>query len=284
MMFEPAVQLMVLWFSATPGMDHRAHLALEGFPACTECHPDAERADRVWPATESHAICDGADCHIKDFTPAGYGETKVCTTCHVKKSKIGGPLLPFPPEGSGLEYYAEISHATHAKAEVREKLEDRCLGCHRIDRDTREVVRPGHGECAGCHDDKAVVKMTDCAKCHAFRRDEKGRPVPMGPRGRKNPCRVTAKFRHGIHRLDARRAEQPEVSCGTCHFGLERAESLAAIVPTHGRRTMVKACGRCHRPGQKTFAGQALITTDGDCGSCHVSACLMLGPAPSWHR
>ena len=283
-MLEATVQFSLLWLLASPGLDHAKHLTIDGFPVCARCHMQAERADTVWPATESHAACNEARCHAKDFSPAGYGETKICTTCHVKKSRIGAPVQSFPPKKAEADFYAEISHATHLAAKVQKKLKDRCLDCHRIDRKTREVARPGHTACLGCHDAKADLKMTDCAKCHVFRRDQKGALMPMGPRGLDNPCRVTEKFSHKVHRLDARQANPPEISCGTCHFGLEKAKTLADIVPTHGRQTMVNACGKCHRPGEKTAAGQPLVATSGDCTRCHADACLTVGPAPSWHR
>lgn len=283
-MFARAVQILALWSMASPGMDHRQHIAVEGFPDCTACHAGKARADEIRPGTDSHATCDGAGCHAEDFLPAGYKKTEICTTCHVRKSKIGAPLVPFPPPEAELEFYAEINHQTHMRPKAQERMEDRCLHCHRIDRATKTVARPGHTVCKECHDADASVKMTDCAKCHTFRRDEKGTAVPIGPRGRKNPCRVKEKFSHETHRLDARQSEPTEVSCGTCHFGLARAKTLAAIVPTHGRRTM-NACGRCHKRGQKTFAGQALLTTTGDCTGCHGGACLTVGAiVPSWHR
>ena len=283
-MLAPAVQLLVIWFCAAPGVNHRRHMAIEGFPDCTQCHTEAERADKLWPARESHATCDAAECHAQDFGPAGYGKTKICTTCHLKKSRISAPLQPFPPPKGEREYYAEISHKTHMAKKVQTKLKDPCLDCHQINRETREVARPGHEQCQNCHGREAKVKMSDCAKCHAFRRDETGQPVPMGPRGLQNPCRVTEKFSHVSHRFDARRPDRPAVSCGTCHLGLAKAQTLAAIVPTHGRQTMLDACGRCHRPGQKTSEGRKLVTTIGDCTGCHTTACLIVGPAPSWHR
>jgi hypothetical protein len=127
--------------------------------------------------------------------------------------------------------------------------------------------------------------MSKCGECHAFRRDAKGKAVVTGPRGRANPCRVTKKFNHEDHRTD-RRAKKGDrvVSCGECHFALEKAATLAAIIPTQGRKTMLNACGKCHRAGQRSAAGKAVFATSGDCSLCHQDACLTRGPAPSWHK
>ncbi|MCB9647975.1 MAG: hypothetical protein H6730_15400 [Deltaproteobacteria bacterium] len=268
--------------------DHREHLAeAKGFPKCGVCHTQQAKADTIRPGREGHATCDGAGCHADAFSPAAYGKTQVCTICHVKKTRLALPnnLKPFPPTKPALEYYAEFSHQSHLVARVKKNLKDACLDCHVVDTKTKEVARPGHDQCVSCHGENDEVPMSKCDACHRPRVDGEGRTVSTGPRGRPNPCRVTKHFSHAEHRVDrrAREADKP-VSCGTCHFGLNNAKTLGAIVPTNARKTMLNACGKCHRPGQRTAQGKAVFTTTGDCTRCHQDACLTSGPIPSWHK
>lgn len=268
--------------------DHRQHQDdAAGFPECVTCHTESAGADVARPGKEGHAICDAAECHASEFSPLAFAKTELCTTCHLKKARVRleNNLKPFPPEKQRLDYYAEFSHESHLVTRVKKKLKDTCLDCHLVEAKTKEVTRPGHQQCASCHDSKSKVPMSACADCHRFRRDEKGAELAVGPRGRSNPCRVTGKFSHDQHRLDRRaKTSGKVVGCGQCHFGLEKASSLAAIIPTNGRQTMLNACGSCHRSGQMSAGGKAVVATSGDCMHCHQAECLSAGPLPSWHQ
>src|SRR5262249_30597388 len=145
-----------------------------------------------------------------------------------------------------FDYYAEFSHKVHlgahgAKNEsfVGKVTDEGCLFCHKVNVETKEVTRPRHAECQGCHADGSKIPMSKCRACHRSRTDEEGHAVATGPTLRARATRVAKKFSHDRHRLDRRKSERAAVSCGICHTAVVAAETLGAIQVTSGSTTMV---------------------------------------------
>jgi hypothetical protein len=275
-------------------LNHRKHLALPALKkdrdaACARCHTVTPDSDAKRPAASDHRACDSADCHASEWYGQKAEGTEVCLVCH-KTSTFWGDmsaLRPFPPRPEAktndyfldrLEYYAEFSHKRHLgvsggnKESVVGKITDEgCLFCHKINLETKEVTRPGHGECQTCHTETSKIPMSKCRACHQARIDDDGHGVRTGPVLRSRATRVSRKFSHEKHRLDRRKREPVGVSCGVCHTSVAEAETLGAIEVTSGSKTMVNACGSCHKDGQKTASGHALFTISGKCTACHDS-------------
>jgi c(7)-type cytochrome triheme protein len=219
----------------------------------------------------THQKCDGDDCHVKDFyDPKTFETTKVCTVCHVTKTRgLNAEFVPFPPLNPW--WYADISHKRHTDSK------DTKLGCDVCHRAKEDRVR--HAACVDCHLNQKPA-MTDCAGCHHSRFEQGSTsPKKVGPAGMPAPCRVSSAFRdkHPVHleqKLHGRK-----VTCDHCHATVKAAESLTELVLTQGRKTMTVSCGPCHRDG-----GPSKVSLTGDCDKCHQDECMStFSTIPAWH-
>lgn len=267
---------------AAPRFVHRDHFALKDWSAeaypCERCHSVAGASDRTPPSgATQHKNCNEAQCHADGFNRF---DGRLCLSCHLEKSRVperAKALQPFPREPAG--FYVEMDHAAHFGKDRRKPVKDGCFTCH-----ASKMERPGHAQCEACHDAASEKPMAQCGGCHLDRLDAEGRPHVTGPRGRPNPCRVTKAFSHENHATDRRRGKGArKLACSTCHFGVEKATNLAALVPTHGPETMLKGCGSCHDGLSRDAKGQPLFAITGSCTSCHETQCLTSVPTPSWH-
>ena len=227
-------------------------------------------------------------------------ETMVCRVCHPSGTLFvdKDQLWPFPntkPDKDdgrrqyldGLDFYAEFDHRRHLRAggPMSQVEDDHCMHCHQIEPTTLAAVRASHATCAPCHENNAEAPMSACTSCHRYRRDNKGRAVATGPSMRAKQGRVTRKFSHENHRTDRRAGKgDAQLSCGMCHSKAARATTLGAIEPTNGMKTMVQACGKCHRAGQRTKDGRAMFTITGKCTYCHEKRFLDGERLPREHR
>jgi hypothetical protein len=280
--------------------DHRAHVEKHKIGACETCHTSGANADTVRPAMRDHKTCDTAGCHADEFYGKKAATTKLCSLCHAGPAMLGGAaakkLQPFPrrmnisqTEDSFLDardFYAEFSHKKHLRTggPIKERTDQGCLFCHKIESAAVEARRPGHEACASCHDEKHAAPMSRCDACHQYRKDGNGIPVSTGPSMRDRPARVGGRFKHETHRVDRRKAEPTPVSCGVCHSRALEADKLSEIVMTDGRQMMVSACGSCHRSGQANARGKPLFTITGQCTLCHSAGFMENMSAPAWHR
>jgi cytochrome c7-like protein len=277
---------------ASAGFDHRAHFKKSAAAKCASCHPPTADADKNRPASHDHKACDGEECHAGEFYGPKAQKTDLCLTCHDSRQFWSAQKVrPFPSESDldRRDWYAEFSHKQHLKkgGPVAEKTDEGCMHCHKdVSASTRKAERVEHESCAQCHTEAlAKAPMSRCEACHKYRRDPKGRPLPTGPELTDRPERVTAAFDHYKHRLDRRKAEPTRVSCDTCHPAAAEAETLGTIVPLRGQKTMVEACGTCHRPNQKTADGRRVFTVTGSCNNCHSAAFMhTMSAAPPSHR
>ena len=292
--------------------DHRRHAEAwsqerDFADTCIDCHPGDGTSDTTRPGRTDHLACEG--CHA----PAFYGAAaagpdtddapreRVCTVCHVStRHDAANPVRPFPfhteeetprsrcASRDADEYYVEFSHRGHVV-----EGEATCADCHRVEvEDARP--RPGHAQCVACHDgqaddgDDASFGMEACTGCHRLRRDAEGRRIAEGPPPCERPGRTIERFSHFSHRLDRRRGRsEAPVDCDTCHAHVARAESVADIVPIeNGFELMVRACGSCHRAGQRSATDAPLVRVTGDCSYCHRPGSLYdeSGRAPRSHR
>ncbi len=249
---------------------HSTHPKVEA-TECLKCHSAGPEADTIPPSGPgTHQRCDGDDCHVKDFYDSKTFETtKVCTVCHVTKTRgVNADFVPFPP--TAPFWYADISHQRHTDSK------DTKLGCDLCHRSQSERVR--HAPCLDCHLNQKPT-MTDCAGCHHARYDESGTPKQVGPAGMPAPCRVSNAFRdkHPVHLKQILNGRK--ITCDQCHVTVKAANTLSELVLTEGRKTMTNSCGPCHRPG-----GMSKVSLAGDCDKCHQDACMStFSTLPSWH-
>lgn len=291
---------------------HRTHVRDDKGSKCSQCHTEGALADRERPAKQDHAACNAEGCHAEEFFTVKMSETDLCYVCHVSKEwkefeKKRANIRSFPrgrerdAESESeprtffddWDFYAEFSHKTHVGkgGPVREKSDEGCLFCHKISlkpgTNVAVVIRPGHDQCAGCHDGTAGAPsnaMSDCGSCHLHRRTKDGTLVPTGPVSKRRKGRVSGKFSHEKHRLDRRRKDSTPTSCGVCHDLVTKAATLGQIKTTAGQRTMETACKTCHDGKQRTADGQPIFDITGQCTLCHQPSFLDGDTAPLSHR
>lgn len=233
--------------------DHskKPHAALK----CDKCHVGSTRAEKTRP---QHEACIG--CHGEAFYTAG--QETFCTACHAaEKPSPWAPMeaINYAEEPHDSRYfYAEFSHKTHL---TEDRGVDSCNQCHFNKNDNGELDtrKPSHKNCgtSDCHGNKTRLKVTldDCGACHKpgkfDKEHERNTFNRVGvveleyPKGRKGQDTRKGKFSHKDH-LRWGQTLDIEVSCGTCHNGVQEAEKLDDIQLFTQKNVMSKVCGQCH--------------------------------------
>lgn len=260
--------------------------------SCEACHTDGKGdATESRPAQGSHATCDSAGCHAKDFyDPKKAKKSQVCLSCHVEGRYWAdmSKLRRYPDKCyDDREFATEFSHKQHLAAGVKLKGEAlACNSCHQgnggkirgaVPEDggddchiQGDLSNPGHDNCVQCHgaagDNK--LKMTDCDGCHK----DAGARAATEAKGW--APRVRHSFSHGYHYSfvydsgqkawvqkgepvqgddQALAVGEESMQCGTCHVDVAGSETVSDAIELVGR-------------------GQGRGQSHAICGSCHGKA------------
>lgn len=213
-------------------------------------------------------------CHQEDpGREYGYGPIPMalCNRCHQQISI----------EPAGLRAHQlplEFSHDLHLSPDrqvAEEGYTVTCDRCHPMDEEGGKRKRPGHAECAKCHNPSEVQPAVagDCRGCHgeAEALDRFVMSLALLDEHYRASSRGTdVRFSHAPH--EAALQERDGATCGRCHEGAASADRLEVIEPQRMADCMV-----CHRGLQKELAGEA-VSLD-RCRTCHVAKRPELVPA-----
>jgi len=211
--------------------------------ACALCHPGNRFRHTPTRCVECHAV--------NDVHGGRYG--RKCQTCHAER---GWKRIHFDHRRDVhyalLGRHARIAcDACHTGRLYEQKLETRCIACHRND----DEHKGRNGEkCESCHHPRSWAR-TD------FDHDRKT-DFPLQGRHRKLACEACHRGRAG---------EKLKTDCIACHRERD----------VHGGQ-MGKACDRCHNPAgwsKKVFFEHDItrfpligMHAVAACEACHVSA------------
>jgi c(7)-type cytochrome triheme protein len=216
--------------------------------SCDTCH--GIKGVSVEPVTrgKNHQPCNDAACHASEYMSK---EPTICVVCHesndpwVKQTARIRNL-------SSSEFGGEISHKTH-QSDKASKGGVKCDSCH------GNVYERGdkpdaHAVCGSCHQGGMEPNMNDCGSCHKL-------GYQASQRKGASKYSVRARFDHSDHDRDPRSKGGPAPDCKTCHVGLEKATTLAEVIPP-----TMRSCDSCH-DGKLAFK-----TTGFGCVKCHGGA------------
>ena len=181
---------------------------------------------------------------------------------------LAGPCR-VPPEKmdpTGLNF----SHRFHI-----EEAELECTACHAAAEEEAQAGYPAEEVCTTCHEIDRGSPDESCASCHGRLDGSVDHPRPTEYED--------VQFNHAAH-------VALEVSCLTCHAGVERSEravdqhypSMALCVDCHEREEAETDCAKCHarirqdEPPQSHHLGwdasHGLLSREKDaaCAYCHT--------------
>jgi hypothetical protein len=202
-----------------------------------------------------HGTCDGT-CHNL--------LSSACDSCHVsKKPTVVDPKLkPYGAKKEGQLFGFDFAHASHLSDEVKQKNGGKalatCESCHSKTADG-EMALATHESCNKCHSSKSnKIQMTDCLKCH---RENTHTNVKSDHQYLRNQL-ASKTFKHSMHKTDPNGAD---VSCETCHNGVEETSSLVSIKAP----TMLGCLQSCHN-GSSVNAKKSAFDGWVECTRCHT--------------
>lgn len=286
------------------GGDAAGNLALPGaagpqhesaLPVC-----DPERGTLGTIGRVEHRPCLDSGCHVREFLavgestrtadPARYAAaTAFCQGCHGGTAPPARHAQVTAPDvycnNASPDYHIELSHYQHTRRTG-------CRDCHIVDNASFALVdkRPGHAECARCHDSQPPL-MSYCKSCHRepgpaayfeprsggsdVRACESDSHLALARKKGKRPDEVAC-FRHETEQHRFRKGKALE--CGHCHFmiadqkrwGKQRYDSLkdvkSAPIIDNERDLAHQRCGdgsACHARDVDDRRGK------GRCTLCH---------------
>lgn len=215
-------------------------------------------------------------CHLEDpRTDYGYRPIPMalCGTCHQQVAV----------ETSGARAYQlplAFSHDLHLDPErkvVEEGYTLTCDRCHSLAEDGEARARPGHAECAKCHNPSEVQPAVsgDCGGCHgqAEALDRLGMALALlDEHFRASPRGTDVRFAHASHEAALSQEGDGDAPCARCHRDAASTDDLTVIEPQRMADCMV-----CHRGLERALAGEA-VSLD-RCRTCHVAARPEAAPA-----
>ncbi|HEU0031822.1 MAG TPA: hypothetical protein VFQ53_14390 [Kofleriaceae bacterium] len=150
---------------------------------CQNCHSIDAKGQVLAPAAQGHAPCLSANCHATEFLAVGEKARKAkpadfqkasgfCLGCHAE--------VPWPWKKPTLniihawrnqrEHHVEMPHFLHTQMKGKDNQQIGCRSCHVVEEKTFKLAvgRPGHAECATCHNAKDFPEhtMLHCGNCH----------------------------------------------------------------------------------------------------------------------